>query len=202
MVKLNLSYHPVVLKGYTNVGMEPLDDLREKYPTRTFDGRLSIKQWDVFNLPIESESVDFIRAVKIFEYLTNEQEKSLFYEIRRVLKTGGSFEISVPDFDELTHEWSSSADDLEKLFKSDGGLTKSQEWYGINKYHYKTKWGYLLACVFGGPNKEGRYHKNLYTTEKLLSIFKKLDFDVTHERIIVDRKDERHEVIMMSAVKT
>ena len=202
MVKLNLSYHPVVLKGYTNVGMEPLDDLREKYPTRTFDGRLSIKQWDVFNLPIESESVDFIRAVKIFEYLTSEQEQSLFYEIKRVLKIGGSFEISVPDFDELTHEWSSSADDLEKLFKSDGGLTKSQEWYGINKYHYKTKWGYLLACVFGGPNKEGRYHKNLYTTEKLLSIFKKLDFDVTHERIIVDRKDERHEVIMMSAVKT
>tara|TARA_Y100000361_G_scaffold54809_1_gene47830 strand:+ start:378 stop:986 length:609 start_codon:yes stop_codon:yes gene_type:complete len=202
MAKLNLSYHPVVLKGYINVGMESLDDLREKYPNRTFDGRLSIRQWDVFNLPIESESVDFIRAVKIFEYLTSEQEQSLFYEIKRVLKIGGSFEISVPDFDELTHEWSSSADDLEKLFKSDGGLTKSQEWYGINKYHYKTKWGYLLACVFGGPNKEGRYHKNLYTTEKLLSIFKKLDFDVTHERIIVDRKDERHEVIMMSAVKT
>tara|TARA_Y100000817_G_scaffold259761_1_gene213778 strand:+ start:1651 stop:2259 length:609 start_codon:yes stop_codon:yes gene_type:complete len=202
MAKLNLSYHPVVLKGYINVGMESLDDLREKYPNRTFDGRLSIRQWDVFNLPIESESVDFIRAVKIFEYLTSEQEQSLFYEIKRVLKIGGSFEISVPDFDELTHEWSSSADDLEKLFKSDGGLTKSQEWYGINKYHYKTKWGYLLACVFGGPNKEGQYHKNLYTTEKLLSIFKKLDFDVTHERIIVDRKDERHEVIMMSAVKT
>ena len=188
MAKLNLSYHPVVLKGYINVGMESLDDLREKYPNRTFDGRLSIRQWDVFNLPIESESVDFIRAVKIFEYLTSEQEQSLFYEIKRVLKIGGSFEISVPDF--------------EKLFKSDGGLTKSQEWYGINKYHYKTKWGYLLACVFGGPNKEGQYHKNLYTTEKLLSIFKKLDFDVTHERIIVDRKDERHEVIMMSAVKT
>ena len=202
MAKLNLSYHPVVLKGYINVGMESLDDLREKYPNRTFDGRLSIRQWDVFNLPIESESVDFIRAVKIFEYLTSEQEQSLFYEIKRVLKIGGSFEISVPDFDELTHEWSSSADDLEKFFKSDGGLTKSQEWYGINKYHYKTKWGYLLACVFGGPNKEGQYHKNLYTTEKLLSIFKKLDFDVTHERIIVDRKDERHEVIMMSAVKT
>ena len=202
MAKLNLSYHPVVLKGYINVGMESLDDLREKYPNRTFDGRLSIRQWDVFNLPIESESVDFIRAVKIFEYLTSEQEQSLFYEIKRVLKIGGSFEISVPDFDELTHEWSSSADDLEKLFKSDGGLTKSQEWYGINKYHYKTKWGYLLACVFGGPNKEGQYHKNLYTTEKLLSIFKKLDFDVTHERIIVDRKDERHEVIMMSPVKT
>ena len=202
MAKLNLSYHPVVLKGYINVGMESLDDLREKYPNRTFDGRLSIRQWDVFNLSIESESVDFIRAVKIFEYLTSEQEQSLFYEIKRVLKIGGSFEISVPDFDELTHEWSSSADDLEKLFKSDGGLTKSQEWYGINKYHYKTKWGYLLACVFGGPNKEGQYHKNLYTTEKLLSIFKKLDFDVTHERIIVDRKDERHEVIMMSAVKT
>lgn len=202
MAKLNLSYHPVVLKGYINVGMEPLDDLREKYPNRTFDGRLSIKQWDVFNLPMESESVDFIRAVKIFEYLTNEQEQSLFYEIKRVLKIGGSFEISVPDFDELTYEWSSSADDLEKFFKSDAGLTKSQEWYGINKYHYKTKWGYLLACVFGGPNKEGQYHKNLYTTEKLLSIFKKLDFDVTHERIIVDRKDERHEVIMMSAVKT
>ena len=202
MAKLNLSYHPVVLKGYINVGMESLDDLREKYPNRTFDGRLSIRQWDVFNLSIESESVDFIRAVKIFEYLTSEQEQSLFYEIKRVLKIGGSFEISVPDFDELTHEWSSSADDLEKFFKSDGGLTKSQEWYGINKYHYKTKWGYLLACVFGGPNKEGQYHKNLYTTEKLLSIFKKLDFDVTHERIIVDRKDERHEVIMMSAVKT
>ena len=124
MAKLNLSYHPVVLKGYINVGMESLDDLREKYPNRTFDGRLSIRQWDVFNLPIESESVDFIRAVKIFEYLTNEQEKSLFYEIRRVLKTGGSFEISVPDFDEITYEWSSSADDLQKFFKSDGGLTK------------------------------------------------------------------------------
>ena len=201
MVKLNLSYHPVVLKGYTNVGMEPLEVLREKYPNRRFDGRLSIKQWDVFNMPIEPESVDFIRAVKIFEYLTNEEEKLLFYEISRILKPGSSFEISVPDFDEITYEWSSSADDLEKFFKSDGGLTKSEEWYGINKYPYKTKWGYLLACIFGGPNREGKYHKNLYTTEKLLSIFKKLDFDVTHERIVVGSRDERGEVITMSAVK-
>jgi predicted SAM-dependent methyltransferase len=201
MVKLNLSYHPVVLKGYTNVGMGSLDDLREKYPNRTFDDQLSIKQWDVFNLPMESESVGFIRAVKIFEYLTKEQEKLLFYEIRRVLKTGGHFEISVPDFDEVNDIWSDSASDWQKFVKSEEDLMKTEEWYGVSEYPYKKKWGYLLACVIGNINRGDHYHKNLYTTEKLLSIFKKLDFDVTHERIIVGTRDERSQVITMSAAK-
>ena len=201
MVKLNLSYHPVVLKGYTNVGMEPLDDLREKYPNRTFDDRLSIKQWDLFNLPMESGSVGFIRAVKIFEYLTNEEEKLLFYEIKRVLKTGGHFEISVPDFDELIDVWSDSENDWQNFLKIEEDIVKSEEKYGVSEYPHKKKWGYLLACVVGSINKEGYYHKNLYTTEKLLSIFKKLDFDVKHERIIIGTRDERSQVITMSAVK-
>jgi len=201
MVKLNLSYHPIVLKGYTNVGMEPLDDLREKYPNRTFDDQLSIKQWDVFNLPIESESVGFIRAVKIFEYLTKEQEKLLFYEIRRVLKTGGHFEISVPNFDELVDMWTDSENDWQEILKSEGDLMKSEEWYGISEYSYTNKWGYLLACIFGSVNRGGHYHKSLYTTEKLLSIFKRLDFDVTHERIIIGTRDKYSQVITMSASK-
>ena len=104
-MKINLGCGSTPLKDYTNVDMDTLEDLRERYPNRTFEDGIIIKQWDIFNLPVEDGTVDEIRADCLFEHLNFIDEKRAFYEVKRVLKTGGIFEISVPDFDEIMESW-------------------------------------------------------------------------------------------------
>jgi predicted SAM-dependent methyltransferase len=180
-MKINLGCGSTPLKDYINVDMDTLEDLRERYPNRTFEDDLVIEQWDIFNLPVEDGTVDEVKADCLFEHLNFIDEKRAFYEVKRVLKTGGVFEISVPDFDAIIELWSKAKDDWQDWYRDDDEAIKSEHWFGTYEYSYKNKWGYLLACIFGSQNGDGQYHKNCYTTNKLLKIFKKLDFDVTHQ---------------------
>lgn len=180
-MKINLGCGSTPLKDYINVDMDTLEDLRERYPNRTFEDDLVIEQWDIFNLPVEDGTVDEVRADCLFEHLNFIEEKRAFYEVKRVLKSGGVFEISVPDFDEIMESWSKAKDDWQDWFRDDDDAIKSEHWFGTYEYSYKNKWGYLLACIFGSQNSDGQYHKNCYTTNKLLKIFKKLNFEVTHQ---------------------
>ena len=180
-MKINLGCGSTPLKDYTNVDMDTLENLRERYPNRTFDDDLVIEQWDIFDLPVESGTVDEVRADCLFEHLNFIDEKRAFYEVKRVLKTGGIFEISVPDFDEIIELWLKAKDDWQDWFRDDDEAIKSEHWFGTHEYSYKNKWGYLLACIFGSQNGDGQYHKNCYTTKKLLKIFRKLGFEVTHQ---------------------
>jgi len=180
-MKINLGCGSTPLKDYINVDMDTLEDLRERYPNRTFEDDLVIEQWDIFNLPVEDGTVDEVRADCLFEHLNFIDEKRAFYEVKRILKPGGVFEISVPDFDAIMELWLKAKDDWQDWFRDDDEAVKSEHWFGTYEYSYKNKWGYLLACIFGSQNGDGQYHKNCYTTNKLLKIFKKLDFDVTEQ---------------------
>ena len=180
-MKINLGCGSTPLKDYINVDMDTLEDLRERYPSRTFADDLVIEQWDIFNLPVKDGTIDEIRADCLFEHLNFIEEKRAFYEVKRVLKPGGIFEISVPDFDAIMGLWLKAKDDWQDWFRDDDDAIKSEHWFGTYEYSYKNKWGYLLACIFGSQNSDGQYHKNCYTTNKLLKIFKKLNFEVTHQ---------------------
>ena len=90
-MKINLGCGSTPLKDYTNVDMDTLEDLRERYPNRTFEDDLVIEQWDIFNLPVEDGTVDEVRADCLFEHLNFIDEKRAFYEVKRVLKPGGVF---------------------------------------------------------------------------------------------------------------
>lgn len=53
-------------------------------------------QGDVCHLPLKTESVDHVHASQLFEHLTGEQLASVFEEVYRVLKPGGTLKFDVP----------------------------------------------------------------------------------------------------------
>ena len=74
-MKINLGCASEPLDGYINVDMDSLDTLRERYPYKKFPENTIINQWDIFNLPVDDNSVDEVRADCIFEHLNFKEEK-------------------------------------------------------------------------------------------------------------------------------
>jgi len=182
MIKINLGCGSTPLEDYTNVDMDSIDDLRERYPNRTFADCI-IKNWDIFNLPLEDNSVDEVRADCLFEHLSFIEEKKAFYEVKRVLKPGGIFNLSVPDFEDVVKNWLEAKEDWKDWYRDDDEAIKQKHWFGNNEYNYTNRWGYLTACIFGSQNGEGQYHKNCYTVSKLEKISTLLSFDVVSSEL-------------------
>lgn len=177
MIKVNLGCGSTPLEGYINVDMDSLKDLRERYPNRTF-ADCTIKNWDIFNLPLEDNSVDEVRADCLFEHLSFKEEKIAFHEVKRVLKPGGIFNLSVPDFEDLVKNWLSAEDNWKDWYRDDDEAIEQKHWFGNYEYNYTNRWGYLTACVFGSQNGFGQYHKNCYTVSKLEKIAEILSFEM------------------------
>jgi hypothetical protein len=68
-IRLNLGCGGRPLKNYINVDMDTLEDMRLRYPNQDFNDSLTIKQYDLFNLPFEDSSVDEVRADGLIEHL-------------------------------------------------------------------------------------------------------------------------------------
>ena len=180
-MKINLGCGSTPLKDYTNVDMDTLEDLRVRYPNREFSDDIVIQQWDIFNLPVEAGSVDEVRADCVFEHLNFKQEQLIFEESKRVLKTGGLLNISVPNFETLVKQWLEAEDDWKDWYRDDDQAIDENHWFGTYEYSFSNRWGYSTACIFGSQNGEGQYHKNCYTVGKLRKIFEHLGFEVVHE---------------------
>ena len=180
-MKINLGCGSTPLEGYINVDMDTLEDLRARYPNRNFLDDTIIKQWDIFNLPVEDSSVDEIRADCLFEHLNFKEERLIFEESKRVLKTGGLLNISVPDFETIAKQWLEAEDNWQDWYRDDDEAIEQTHWFGTYEYSLDNRWGYITATIFGSQNGEGQYHKNCYTIGKLRNIFKKLDFDMVDE---------------------
>ena len=84
-MKINLGSGSTPLDGYINIDMDTLEDLKRRYPNREFADDIVIKQWDIFNLPVQDESVNEVRSECLFEHLNFIEEKAIFYEVKRVL---------------------------------------------------------------------------------------------------------------------
>tara|TARA_R110000824_G_scaffold257015_2_gene445992 strand:- start:141 stop:743 length:603 start_codon:yes stop_codon:yes gene_type:complete len=177
-MKINLGCGSTPLKGYTNLDMDTLQQLRERYPNRNFSDDLVVEQWDIFNLPVEDGSVDEIRADCLFEHLDFKQEKLIFEECKRVLKAGGLLNISVPDFEIIAKQWIDAEDDWQDWYRDDDEAVQKNHWFGTYEYSFRNRWGYNVANIFGSQNGEGQYHKNCYTLGKLKNIFNRINFEV------------------------
>jgi predicted SAM-dependent methyltransferase len=177
-VKLNLGCGSRPLEGYINIDQDDLAAMRARYPTRTFDDSLTIETYDIFNLPYPDNSVDEVRAESMLEHLSFVEEGKFFHEVRRVLKSGGIVNISVPNFEKIFQAWLNAKDEWREFYRTDREAIERNHWFG----HYSTRpnqrWGYLMASIFGNQNGAGQFHKNAFSIGKLRAIFKYLDFRV------------------------
>ncbi len=178
MIKLNLGCGGRLLKGYINVDMDSLEELKKRYPAQEFDDNIILKNYDLFNLPYENETVDLIRADGLIEHLSFLEESKFFYEIVRVLKKNGKLILSTIDFEKTILQWLSAKDNWNDFFKNDPESIKKEHWFGTYTYEQDNRWGYLTASLFGSQNGEGQFHKNCYSKDKFISICKKLKLEV------------------------
>lgn len=177
-IKLNLGCGGRPLHDYINVDMDTLEDMRERYPNQEFDDDLTIKQYDLFNLPYEDATVDEVRADGLIEHLPFIDEPRFFYEVIRVLKPGGKLEVSTVDFEKTVKQWLDAEDDWKDFYKDDERSIHDQHWFGTYTYEPKNRWGYLAATFYGSQNGSGQFHTNCYTDKKLIAICKSLNLNV------------------------
>ena len=177
-MKINLGCASEPLSDYINVDMDSISDLKKRYPHKKFPVNVIIEQWDIFNLPVENNSVDEIRADCLFEHLNFKEEKQIFMEVSRVLKVGGILNLAVPDAEAFFKSWLAAEDNWQDWYRDDDEAINDEHRFGTYEYSYKNRWGYLTACLYGSQNGEGQYHKNCYTLSKLKNICKKLNFDI------------------------
>ncbi len=199
-MRLNIGCGGVPLPDYINIDSDNLDTLRDRYPSRQFDAKIKIYQYDIFNLPYEDDSVDEVKADSLIEHLSFSEEPKFLYEVVRVLRPGGIFDFSTTDFEEIVKLWLAADDEWKDFFRDDDTAISQQHWFGQYSYSSKSRWGYLTAMIFGSQNGEGQLHKNCYTVGKIRSLLNKLNLN----ELEISRfrwKGDRDPMIRVKAVK-
>lgn len=189
-IKLNIGCGGRPLSGYINIDMDTADQLRKRYPTHTFPPDFQSYQYNIFNLPYKNNTVDEVRADALVEHMSFIEEPKFFREMHRVLRPGGAFRFSTPDFEETIKDWLKAKDDWKEFFRNDDEAIAKQHWFGNYSYARDNRWGYLTAMIFGSQNSEGQFHKNCYTEGKvraMLAYLKFSDIKVDRERWQGDR---------------
>ena len=128
------------------------------------------------------------------------RETKFLYEVRRVLKLGGRFLFSVPDFEEVCRKCLAAKDDWKEFFRSDDEAIAEQHWFGNYSYAMDNRWGYITATIYGSQNGEGQFHKNCYSKGKIRAMCDYLGFDV----VKIDRslwKGDRDPMLDAEVVK-
>lgn len=176
MKKLNLGCACRFLEGYINIDMDSIEDIKHRYPNVNINDNIEFIQGNVLELPFDDESIDEVRCDALVEHFSFKEESLFFNEVNRVLKSGGNFNFSTPDFDETIRKWTQAKDDWKEFFRNDEEAIRNEHWFGNNSYSTENKWGYLTACIFGTQNGVGQFHKNAYTEDKIIAICKAMDF--------------------------
>lgn len=176
-IKLNLGCASRPLPDYINIDLDSIEGLKSRYPTEKFPEGIEVYQYDIFNLPFADASVAEVRAESLLEHLSFLEERKLFYEVKRVLRKGGIFGFSVPDFEETVRLWLNAKDEWKDFFRCDPEAIAQQHWFGQYSYSTESRWGYLTASIFGPQNSEGQFHKNCYTIPKIRAILKRIEFE-------------------------
>ena len=178
MIKINIGCGGRPLKDYINIDMDTLDEIKKRYPYNKIDHDIIVKQYDVFNLPFDDNSVDEIKAESFIEHLSFFEEENFFKEIVRICKINGKIILSTPDFEKTVKLWLEYEDNWQDFFKNDSESIKEEHWFGTYSYQAKNRWGYLTANLYGNQNGKGQFHKNCYSENKLRAISKKLNLEV------------------------
>jgi SAM-dependent methyltransferase len=200
MIKLNIGCGGRPLRDYINVDMDNLEALRIRYPTQNFDEDLRVEQYDIFNLPFEEGTVDYVRAEGLIEHLPFIDEPRFFYEVARDLKTNGVLYVSTVDFELSVKQWLDAEDNWQDFYKDDRESIMNNHWFGTYTYSPNNRWGYLTATLFGSQNGSGQFHTNCYSEAKLRAICSRLNLRVESiERF--QWKGDRDHMLGLSAVK-
>ncbi|MFC1764321.1 methyltransferase domain-containing protein [Planctomycetota bacterium] len=177
-IKINMGCASRPLPSYVNVDLDTLEQLKARYPNVEFAEDAEVFQYDIFDLPFSADTVSEVRADSLLEHLSYLEERKLFLEVQRVLKPGGVFAFSVPDFEDTVKLWLKATDDWKDFFRDDPEAIANQHWFGQYSYSTESRWGYLTASIFGPQNSPGQFHKNCYTEGKIRAIMDHLDFQV------------------------
>ena len=197
-VNVGCGGHP--LAGYVNIDMDSLDDLRRRYPGRQFADDLVLEPYDVLNLPFEDGSVEEVNADSFIEHLRFSDEPIFFNEIKRILKPGGRFVFSTPDFEEVARMFLEAKDDWRDFYRTDDEAITFQHWFGTYSPTLDNRWGYLTATIFGSQNGEGQFHTNCYTEAKIRAVCARIGLVVTEVSRFRWRGD-RDPMVAVVAVK-
>ena len=125
-------------------------------------------------MPYENNTVNEILCNAFLEHLDFVEERKFFFEVKRILKPEGIFNFSVPDFEWLIKKWIQANDEWKDFYYTDQG----EHWFGQKNRNMDTRWGYLIAAIFGNQNGLGQYHKNAFTKQKIEMILEKIDFKI------------------------
>ena len=178
MIRLNLGCGGRPLRDYVNIDMDTLEQIKERYPNQEFDDDLIVAQYDLFNLPYQSNSVDEIRSEGLIEHLSFINEPKFFNEVVRALKPNGKLFLSTVDFERTAKQWLDAKDDWKDFYRDDEDAILNKHWFGTYTYEPINRWGYLTATLFGSQNGKGQFHTNCYSEAKLRAICKKMNLHV------------------------
>jgi len=199
-IKLNLGCASRLLPGYVNIDLDTLEEMKARYPNLAIPDDLKIYQYDIFNLPYADGTVAEVRCDSLLEHLSFLEEKKFFFEIKRVLKTGGLLVFSVPDFEDLITKWLAAEDDWRDFYRNDAEAIAQQHWFGQYSYSTRSRWGYMTASLYGPQNSEGQFHKNCYTENKIRAMLRSLGFHI-NELSFYNWKGDRDRMILVRATK-
>jgi len=169
-IRLNLGCGGRPLPGYINVDLDSLEDLKARYPSEKFPEGIEIYNYDILHLPFPDSSVAEVRADSLVEHLSFIEEPLFFCEVKRVLRPGGVFDFSTPDFEDAVKSWLAAKDEWKAFYRNDPEAIASEHWFGNYSYSTENRWGYLMAMIFGNQNGPGQFHKNCYTIPKIRAI--------------------------------
>ena len=169
---LNIGAGGDLRQGYVNIDIHSKEEIEERYGTKLHEN-IDIKNYDIFNLPYENDTVDEVLCLGFLEHLSFENEGKFFREVKRVAKKGGTFHFTVPDFDSLVEQWREAEDCFIDFYK----LGTDEHWFGNGNRTMNNKWGYLTAFIFGNQYGEGQFHRNAYTRKKIEKIMNIIGFD-------------------------
>lgn len=170
-IRLNVGAGSDLLENYVNVDMHSREEIEKRYGIKLPEN-IQIENYDILNLPYEDGTVDEVLCLGFLEHLSFEDEGKFLKEVKRLLKKGGMFHFTVPDFNSLCRQWLAAEDDFKEFYQ----LRTDDHWFGQGDRNLKNKWGYLTAFFFGNQYGEGQFHKNAYTVKKILKIMKILGF--------------------------
>ena len=178
LIRLNLGCGGRPLRGYVNVDMDSLDQIRARYPDQQFDDDLIIAQYDLYNLPYPDDSVDEVRSEGLIEHLPFVDEPKFFHEVVRLLRPGGLLYLSTVDFEMAARQWLAAVDDWKDFYRNDQEAILKHHWFGTYTYEPINRWGYLTATFYGSQNGAGQFHTNCYSEAKLRAICTRMSLKV------------------------
>jgi len=137
-LRLNLGSGPLVFDGETNVDMQYVEGVEVIA--------------DIFDLPFSDESVKGIRLDHVLEHQPMRKAYMLIHECARVLESGGTLRVGVPDFASLCESYVKAQNEQDRYL--------------------------ILRTFYGGQQHDGEYHKSGWDGDTLTSLLEAAGFAV------------------------